>query len=75
MLEDTDRKFLELPYKEALEGFEEGGWPIGGVLARGDELIAKGRNQRVQGGDPIAHGEMDCLRNAGRQKSYRGMTL
>jgi cytosine deaminase len=29
----------------------------------------------VQGGDPIAHGEMDCLRKAGRQKSYRGMTL
>ena len=39
------------------------------------ELIAQGRNQRVQSGDPIAHGEMDCLRKAGRQKSYRDMTL
>jgi len=29
----------------------------------------------VQGGDPIAHGEMDCLRKAGRQKTYRDMTL
>jgi cytosine deaminase len=44
-------------------------------LAKGDELIARGRNQRVQNGDPIAHGEMDCLRNAGRQTSYRAMTL
>ena len=70
VLEDTDRKFLELAYKEALERFEEGGCPIGCVLARGDELIAKGRNQRVQGGDPIAHGEMDCLQNAGRQAGY-----
>ena len=49
--------------------------PIGSVLAQGDHLIAQGRNQRVQGGDPIAHGEMDCLRKAGRQKTYRGMTL
>jgi cytosine deaminase len=29
----------------------------------------------VQGGDPIAHGEMDALRKAGRQKSYKDVTL
>jgi cytosine deaminase len=38
-------------------------------------LIASGHNERVQSADPIAHGEMSCLRNAGRQASYRGMTL
>ena len=74
-LTDTERKFLRLAYQEALEGYNEGGCPIGSVLAEGDRLIAQGRNQRVQGGDPIAHGEMDCLRKAGRQKSYRSMTL
>ncbi len=75
VLTDYDMKFLQIAYEEAKVGFDEGGCPIGSVLARGDELIAQGRNQRVQGGDPIAHGEMDCLRKAGRQKSYRGMTL
>ena len=75
MLNEIDRKFLRLAYEEALAGFNEGGCPIGSVLAEGDRLIAQGRNQRVQGGDPIAHGEMDCLRKAGRQRSYRGMTL
>ena len=75
MLNDTDRKFLRIAYEEALAGFEEGGCPIGSVLAKGEQLIAQGRNQRVQKGDPIAHGEMDCLRKAGRQKSYRDMTL
>ena len=75
MLTDTDRKFLQIAYDEALAGFNEGGCPIGASLAEGDRLIAQGRNQRVQGGDPIAHGEMDCLRKAGRQKSYRNMTL
>jgi cytosine deaminase len=75
MLNPTDRQFLDIAYLEAKAGFDEGGCPIGSVLAYGDKLIAQGRNQRVQGGDPIAHGEMDCLRKAGRQKSYKGMTL
>jgi cytosine deaminase len=74
-LSETDRKFLRIAYAEAKSGFDEGGCPIGSVLAEGDRLIAQGRNKRVQEGDPIAHGEMDCLRRAGRQKSYRRMTL
>jgi cytosine deaminase len=45
------------------------------VLARGPNLLAKGHNRRVQSGDPIAHGEMDCLRSAGRMASYRDLTL
>jgi creatinine deaminase len=70
-----DARFLRLAYEEALAGFDEGGCPIGSVLAEGERLVARGRNQRVQQGDPIAHGEMACLRNAGRQSSYRRMTL
>ena len=74
-LTDLDRKFLRIAYEEALAGFNEGGCPIGSVLARGESLVSQGRNQRVQGGDPIAHGEMDALRKAGRQKTYRDTTL
>jgi cytosine/creatinine deaminase len=75
MLSATDRKFLRMAYEEAKAGFDEGGCPIGSVLARGETLVSQGRNQRVQGGDPIAHGEMDALRRAGRQKTYRDMTI
>lgn len=71
----ADIKFLKLACTEAKAGYEEGGCPIGSVIAEGDRLVAQGRNQRVQGGDPIAHGEMDALRKAGRQKSYKRMTL
>jgi cytosine deaminase len=74
-MNDADRKFLRLAYDEALAGFNEGGCPIGSVLAEGGRLISQGRNRRVQEGDPIAHGEMDCLRKAGRRPSYRGTTL
>lgn len=75
MLTETDKKFLRQAFNEAKAGFDEGGCPIGSVLARGDALVAAGRNQRVQQGDPIAHGEMDALRKAGRQKTYRDTTL
>ena len=74
-LNPSDAKYLRMAYEEAKAGFDEGGCPIGSVLAEGERLIARGRNQRVQQGDPIAHGEMDCLRKAGRQKSYKRMTL
>ena len=74
-LSSVDAAFLRIAYEEAKRGFDEGGCPIGSVLAQGDQIIAQGRNRRVQDGDPIAHGEMDCLRRAGRQRSYRAMTL
>ncbi|RVT83526.1 nucleoside deaminase [Rhodobacteraceae bacterium CCMM004] len=60
---------------EAQTGFDEGGCPIGSVVVRGGEVIGRGRNRRVQEGDPIAHGEMDALRRAGRQTGYRDVTL
>jgi cytosine deaminase len=74
-LTDTDRRMLRIAYEEAKAGFDEGGCPIGSVLARGDHVVGQGRNQRVQQGDPIAHGEMDALRKAGRQTTYRDTTL
>lgn len=70
-----DRRFAELAFLEAKKSADNGGLPIGSVLARGEKLLASGHNQRVQQGDPIAHGEMDCLRKAGRQKTYRDTTL
>lgn len=72
---DDDRRLLRIAYDEAKAGFDEGGCPIGSVLARDGEVVAQGRNQRVQKGDPIAHGEMDALRKAGRQKTYRDTVL
>lgn len=75
MLTDWDCRFAELAFMEAKKSADNGGLPIGSVLAQGERLIASGHNQRVQAGDPIAHGEMDCLRKAGRQSSYKGMTL
>jgi cytosine deaminase len=74
-LTDWDKRFAELAFEEARKSYVEGGLPIGSVVARGEKLLASGHNQRVQNGDPVAHGEMDALRKAGRQKTYRDITL
>ena len=70
-----DADHLTRAFELALKSYNEGGCPIGSVVARGGEVLGEGHNQRVQQGDPIAHGEMDALRNAGRQRSYAGTTL
>ncbi len=51
------------------------GIPIGSVLVKDGKLIAKGRNKRVQEQNPILHGEMDCLNNAGRIGSYKNTVI
>ena len=68
-------KFMQAAIDEARQGRREGGIPIGSVLRRGDDIVSRGHNKRVQELDPIAHGEMDALRNAGRQRTYRDTVL
>lgn len=67
--------FMTAAVAEAKAGFEEGGIPIGSVLVRDGQIIARGRNKRVQEDNPILHGEMDCLFNAGRVGSYRNTVI
>jgi cytosine/creatinine deaminase len=74
-LNDPDQRLMDAAVAQAEKSFAEQGLPIGAVLARGADILAAGHNRRVQHGDPIAHGEMDCLRAAGRLRSYRDLTL
>jgi len=57
---------MEEAYKEAQISLQQGGIPIGAILARDDEIIGRGHNKRIQQGSIIFHAEMDCLENAGR---------
>ena len=73
---DLYQRMLAVALEEAREGFAEGGIPIGAALFRSDgELISRGRNRRVQQGDPSVHGETDAFRRAGRQRSYRDLVM
>jgi creatinine deaminase len=68
-------EFMQAAIAEAHLGRQQGGIPIGSVLVRAGQLVSRGHNKRVQELDPIAHGEMDALRNAGRQRTYRDTVL
>jgi len=72
---NADRQFLRAAYEQALKSYHEGGLPIGAVMVENDNIIAAGHNRRVQDKDPIAHGEMDCFRRAGRRPRYDRITL
>ena len=67
--------FLTAAIEEARKGLSEGGLPIGSVLVRNNQIIGRGHNQRVQKGDPMAHAEINCLTNAGRQTTYKDCVL
>ena len=66
---------MRIAIDEARKGLSEGGIPIGSALVKDGKLVASGRNKRVQEQNPILHGEMDCMNNAGRIGSYRGTVM
>ena len=69
-------KLIKAAIDEAREGLSEGGIPIGSVLAdENGKIIARGYNRRIQKGDPTAHAEIECIRNAGRRRDWNRLTL
>ena len=75
----TDPNYLTMlgvALEEARKGLTEGGIPIGAaIFTETGKLLGAGHNRRVQHGDPSMHGETDAFRNAGRQRSYRKLTM
>jgi creatinine deaminase len=71
----SDPEMMALALGQARDSLAVGGVPVGAVLAEAGRVVAAGHNERVQLGDPVAHGEIACLRNAGRRASYAGTTL
>lgn len=70
------RALLQEALQEAKTGLREGGLPIGSALAdRAGRVVARGHNLRVQTGDPTAHAETVCIRNAGRRRDWHELTL
>ena len=68
--------WMDAAYEQAEKSWSEGGLPIGATLVSADgSIIARGHNERVQSGDPTAHAEVVCIRNAGRRRDWPLLTL
>jgi cytosine deaminase len=75
--DDRDLEFLAQAIEQARIGLAEGGVPVGAALVVDDEVVAVGRNRRVQENSAIRHGETDALEQAGRlpASAYRRATM
>lgn len=59
---DRDHRIMRLAIDEAVVALEHGDVPIGAVLMRGEDVVAKTHNCRELRRDATAHAEMDVLR-------------
>lgn len=70
------RRGLDAAIEQAEKSWHEDGIPIGSsLLDANGKVVAAGHNMRVQNGDPTAHAEVSCVRNAGRRRDWRSLTL
>lgn len=75
-LSPADQRALDAAVAQAERSLAEGGIPIGAALMdRAGTIVAAGHNQRVQTGDPTAHAETVCIRNAGRRRDWHTLTM
>ena len=68
----TDHEFMELAVKEARQASLAGEVPVGAVLVRDGEVVARDHNRPISLNDPTAHAEILVLRaGAARMMNYR----
>lgn len=63
----TDVHFMEMALEEARQAAREGEIPVGAVLVREGQVLARNHNRREQNRDATAHAEVLVLREACRQ--------
>ncbi len=71
----TDQSLMRAALDEAKKSLSHGGMPIGAVLVRAGRIIGHGHDRRLQRGDRMSLAELDCLSNAGPQKTYKDTAL
>ena len=58
--------YMRLALEEARLAAAEGEIPVGAVLVKDGEIVAKAHNRREADHDPTAHAELLCMRQAAR---------
>lgn len=61
---DIDERMMRLALEEARACLGWGDVPIGAVVARADDVLARAGNERERRGDPTAHAEILALRRS-----------
>ena len=61
-----NKDFMNEAFKEAQKAYERGECPLGALLVRNGNIIARAGNRELELKDPTAHAEILVLRNAGQ---------
>ncbi len=67
-------EFMREALLEAQKAFSEGEVPVGAVVVRGGEIVARAHNLVERSGDASAHAELLALRNAAAALGKRRLT-
>lgn len=59
-----DRKFMHEALLEAKKAYNEGEVPVGAVIVKDGEIIAKGHNMREQKNNALSHAEIEAINSA-----------
>lgn len=70
----THEALMRLALEEAEAAFREGEVPVGAVVAKGGQPVARAHNLRERSGDPTAHAELLAIREAARALGARRLT-
>jgi tRNA(adenine34) deaminase len=60
-----DKEYMKMALEEAEEAGRKGEVPVGAILVKGDQVLAKDHNRSIELSDPTAHAEILVLRRAG----------
>lgn len=63
---DSDRERMNLALAEAQLAADAGEVPVGAVVCRSGEIIARGQNRTLRDNDPTAHAEVVAVRAAAK---------
>jgi tRNA(adenine34) deaminase len=67
-----DEKYMKMALEEAEKAGQRGEVPVGAILLKGDQVLAKDHNRCIEFSDPTAHAEILVLRKGGEiLKNYR----
>lgn len=60
-----DEKWMNLALDEAIKAKTKGEVPVGAIIVKDEQIIARGYNQSILKNDPTAHAEIQAIRVAG----------
>jgi tRNA(adenine34) deaminase len=72
MDKEFDEMYMKMALEEAEKAGERGEVPVGAILLKGDQVLARDHNRCIELSDPTAHAEILVLRRGGEiLRNYR----